>query len=251
MDKNHKVAVVTGAGRGIGAATAIRLAKDGYDVCVNYVSNKVAADNVVQQARSHNVNAISVKADIASEEDVRYLFKEVDSQLGTLSALVNNAGIIFPQSKLVDMSADRINSVLSTNVTGSFLCCQQAIKRMSIDHGGAGGVIVNVSSAAARIGSPGEYIDYAASKGAIDSLTLGLASEVAAEGIRVNCVRPGFIYTNMHASSGEPGRVDRLKNTLPLNRGGQPDEVAAAIAWLISDEASYTCGTFIDLAGGR
>ena len=149
------------------------------------------------------------------------------------------------------MSADRINSVLSTNVTGSFLCCQQAIKRMSIDHGGAGGVIVNVSSAAARIGSPGEYIDYAASKGAIDSLTLGLASEVAAEGIRVNCVRPGFIYTNMHASSGEAGRVDRLKNTLPLNRGGQPDEVAAAIAWLISDEASYTCGTFIDLAGGR
>jgi len=182
LDKNHKVAVVTGAGRGIGAATAIRLAKDGYDVCVNYVSNKVAADNVVQQARSHNVTPISVKADIASEEDVRYLFKEVDSQLGTLSALVNNAGIIFPQSKLVDMSADRINSVLSTNVTGSFLCCQQAIKRMSIDHGGAGGVIVNVSSAAARIGSPGEYIDYAASKGAIDSLTLGLASEVAAEG---------------------------------------------------------------------
>jgi NAD(P)-dependent dehydrogenase (short-subunit alcohol dehydrogenase family) len=251
LDNNHKVAVVTGSSRGIGAATAIRLAKDGYDVCVNYVSNKVAADEVAQQSRSHNVNAIAVKADVASEDEVRHLFEEVDSQLGTLSALVNNAGIIFSQSKLVDMSAERINSVLRTNVTGYFLCCQQAIKRMPTKHGVTGGAIVNVSSAAARTGSPREYIDYAASKGAIDSMTLGLASEVAAEGVRVNCVRPGFIYTDMHAAAGEPGRVDRLKSTLPLNRGGQPEEVAAAIAWLISDEASYTCGAFIDLAGGR
>jgi len=227
------------------------LASDGYDVCVNYLSNEKAANEVVRIAKACGANAISVKADVSSESEVKQLFKKAGQELGDLYALVNNAGILFRQSRVVDMSAERINQVLMTNVTGCFLCCREAIIRMSTKNGGHGGVIVNVSSAASRIGSGGEYVDYAASKGAIDTLTLGLASEVAEEGIRVNCVRPGFIYTEMHGSGGEPDRVDRLKEFVPLKRGGQPEEVAAAISWLVSSESSYTTGSFIDVSGGR
>ena len=247
----RKVAIITGSSKGIGAATAIRLASDGYDVCVNYLSNENAANEVVRIAKAYGANAISVEADVSSESDVKQLFKKVGQELGNLYVLVNNAGILFRQSRVVDMNAERINQVLMTNVTGYFLCCREAIIRMSTKNGGHGGVIVNVSSAASRIGSGGEYVDYAASKGAVDTLTLGLASEVAEEGIRVNCVRPGFIYTDMHTSGGEPNRVDRLKEFVPLKRGGQPEEVAAAISWLVSSESSYTTGSFIDVSGGR
>lgn len=247
----NKIAIITGSSKGIGAATAIRLASDGYNICVNYISNEIAAKEIVEAIQAYGVKAISVKADISSEGQVEMLFQTVDQELGKPFALVNNAGILFQQSRVVDMTAERINKVLTTNVTGYFLCCKQAITRMSTKNGGEGGVIVNVSSAASRIGSGGEYVDYAASKGAIDTLTLGLASEVAEEGIRVNCVRPGFIYTDMHKSGGEPNRVDRLKEILPLKRGGQPDEVAAAISWLVSSESSYTTGSFIDVSGGR
>ena len=247
----RKVAIITGSSKGIGAATAIRLASDGYDVCVNYLSNENAADEVALIAKSYGVNAISVKADISSETDVKQLFEKVGRELGNPYALVNNAGILFRQSRVAEMSAERIDQVLKTNVTGYFLCCKEAIIRMSTKNGGHGGVIVNVSSAASRIGSGGEYVDYAASKGAIDTLTLGLASEVAEEGIRVNGVRPGFIYTDIHKSGGEPNRVDRLKELLPLKRGGQPEEVAAAISWLVSSESSYTTGSFIEVSGGR
>lgn len=247
----NKIAIITGSSKGIGAATAIRLASDGYDIGVNYLSNEAAAKNVVETIKTYGVNAISVKADISSEKDVDMLFKKIDQELGKPFVLVNNAGILFQQGRVVDMTAERINKVLMTNVTGYFLCCKEAVARMSTNHGGQGGVIVNVSSAASRTGSGGEYVDYAASKGAIDTLTLGLASEVAEEGIRVNCVRPGFIYTDMHESGGEPNRVDRLKNSLPIKRGGQPEEVAAAISWLVSSESSYTTGSFIEVSGGR
>jgi NAD(P)-dependent dehydrogenase (short-subunit alcohol dehydrogenase family) len=246
-----KVAVITGSSRGIGAATATRLASEGYDICVNYLSDDAAANEVVGVAKSFGVQAIPVRADVSSEPEVRKLFEIVCKELGNPYALVNNAGILFQQSRVVDMSAERINKVFATNVTGYFLCCKYAIGCMSTEREGDGGVIVNVSSAASRIGSGGEYVDYAASKGAIDTLTLGLATEVADEGIRVNCVRPGFIYTDMHSSGGEPDRVDRLKAHLPLKRGGHPEEVAAAIAWLISSESSYTTGSFIDVSGGR
>jgi len=246
-----KIAIITGSSKGIGAATAVRLASDGYDICVNYLSNEVAAKNIVETVKTYGVNAISVKADISSEKEVDMLFQTVDLKLGEPFALVNNAGILFQQSPVVEMTAERINKVLMTNVTGYFLCCKEAIRRMSTKNGGQGGVIVNVSSAASRIGSGGEYVDYAASKGAVDTLTIGLASEVAAEGIRVNCVRPGFIYTDMHKSGGEPNRVDRLKDFLPIKRGGQPEEVAAAISWLVSSESSYTTGSFIEVSGGR
>lgn len=247
----NKVAVITGASRGIGAATATRLASDGFDICVNYLSNKSAAEAIVNATSSYGVKAISVQADVSSEEDVKSLFEIVDNELGKPYALINNAGILFPQARITEMDADRINKVLSTNVTGSFLCCKEAVIRMSTATGGEGGIIVNVSSAASRLGSAGEYIDYAASKGAIDTLTIGLANEVAEHGIRVNCVRPGFIYTDMHKSGGEPKRVDRLKSMLPLRRGGMPEEVAAAISWLISSESSYTTGSFIEVSGGK
>ena len=247
----NKIAIITGSSRGIGAATAIRLASDGYDICVNYLSNEVAAKSIVEKVKTYGVSAISVKADISSEKEVELLFKTVDQKLGKPFALVNNAGVLFQQSRVVEMTAERINKVLMTNVTGYFLCCKEAVNRMSTNNGGSGGVIVNVSSAASRIGSGGEYVDYAASKGAIDTLTVGLAAEVAEEGIRVNCVRPGFIYTEMHKSGGEPNRVDRLKDSLPLQRGGQPEEVASAISWLISNDSSYTTGSFIDVSGGR
>lgn len=247
----NKIAIITGSSKGIGAATAIRLAADGYDICVNYLSSESAATEVVAAAKAKGVNAIAVQADISSESQVEQLFNTVDQQLGTPFVLVNNAGILLQQSRVEAMTAERINKVLATNVTGTLLCCKQAIVRMSTQKGGCGGVIVNVSSAASRIGSGGEYVDYAASKGAVDTLTVGLASELGAEGIRVNAVRPGLIYTDIHGSAGEPNRVDRLKMSLPMQRGGSVEEVAAAISWLVSAESSYTTGAFIDVSGGR
>lgn len=246
-----KVIVVTGAGRGIGAATARLAAESGYAVCVNYRSDRAAAESVVDDIRRRGGTAIGVAADVSNEEDVVRLFATVDSALGPVTALVNNAGILERQMRVDAMDAARITRVLATNVTGTLLCAREAIRRMSTARGGHGGAIVNVSSMAARLGSPGEYVDYAASKGAVDALTIGLAQEVAQEGIRVNAVRPGIIYTDIHASGGEPGRVDRVKAFVPMRRGGQPDEVARAIMWLLSDDASYSTGTFIDVSGGR
>ncbi|MCK6265066.1 SDR family oxidoreductase [Vibrio sp. ZSDE26] len=245
-----KVVLVTGGGRGIGAATALLYASKGYTVCINYKSNSLAAESVARQIQSAGGKCITVQADVSREEDVARLFATIDKELGRLSVLVNNAGILRPQSRLVDMSADRINTILTNNVTSYFLCCREAIKRMSTRLGGKGGAIVNVSSGAARSGSPNEYIDYAASKGAVDTLTKGLSLEVAAEGIRVNCVRPGLIYTEMHADGGEANRVERLKSIIPLKRGGEPQEVAEAIYWLSSEKASFSTGNYLDLAGG-
>ncbi len=247
----NKVALVTGASRGIGRATALLLAEQGYKVAVNYLNNAQAAQEVVEQIAARGGKALAIQADVADENQVVAMFKHIADRLGPLTALVNNAGILFQQTTIENLSAERINQVLSTNVTGYFLCCREAVKVMSKKHGGQGGAIVNVSSAAARLGAPGEYVDYAASKGAVDTLTTGLALEVAPYGMRVNCVRPGLIYTEMHASGGEPGRVDRIKDHLPMRRGGQPEEVAQGIAWLLSDAASYVTGSFIDLAGGR
>lgn len=246
-----KVIIITGGSRGIGAATAGLAAERGYAVCVNYLRNRAAAEEVVRAISKAGGKAIAVSADVSSEADVTRLFETVDRELGKLSALVNNAGIIERQARLEDMDAARLNRVLATNVTACFLCAREAVRRMSTKHGGAGGAIVNVSSMAARLGAPGEYVDYAASKAAIDAMTIGLAKEVAAEGIRVNAVRPGVIYTEIHASGGEPKRVDRVKESVPMKRGGEAIEVARAILWLLSDEASYSTGTFIDVAGGR
>jgi len=245
------IALVSGASRGIGRATALLLAQEGYTVAVNYHRQRDAADEVVTAIQALGGKAFVVQADISDESQVEAMFARIDEEGLPLTALVNNAGILFQQSRVEALSAARINQVLATNVTGYFLCCREAVKRMSTQHGGQGGAIVNVSSAAARLGSPGEYVDYAASKGAVDTLTTGLSLEVAASGIRVNGVRPGFIYTEMHASGGEPGRVDRVSSAIPMQRGGQPEEVAQAIAWLLSDKASYVTGSFIDLAGGK
>jgi NAD(P)-dependent dehydrogenase (short-subunit alcohol dehydrogenase family) len=246
-----KVILITGASRGIGAATARLAAARGYAVCVNYLKNRQAAEAIVAEIEAGGGRAIAVAADVAEEAQVIRLFETVDRQLGTLTALVNNAGILEAQMRVEDMDAARLNRILAANVTGCFVCAREAVRRMSTRRGGSGGAIVNVSSAAARLGSAGEYVDYAASKGAVDTLTIGLAREVATEGIRVNAVRPGFIYTDIHASGGEPGRVDRVKEFVPMKRGGRPEEVANAILWLLSKEASYATGTFIDLAGGR
>ncbi|MFP7609430.1 SDR family oxidoreductase [Serratia quinivorans] len=246
-----KVALVTGASRGIGRATALLLARQGYAVGVNYLQNEAAAQQVVAEIESLGGRALVLRADIGDESQVQAMFSQLDATLGPIDALVNNAGILFQQSSIEQLTAERINKVLTTNVTGYFLCCRETVKRMAHRHGGQGGAIVNVSSAAARLGAPGEYIDYAASKGAVDTLTTGLALEVAAQGIRVNAVRPGLIYTEMHASGGEPGRVDRVKSSLPMQRGGTPEEVAEIIAWLLSDAASYVTGSFIEAAGGR
>jgi len=246
-----KIALVTGGSRGIGRATAILLAQMGWRVAVNYARRTDAALEVVDLIEQQGGSAFALQADIADEAQVMAMFADIDRQPGQLTALVNNAGILFQQATLEQLTAERINRVFATNVTGSFLCCREAVKRMGHHHGGSGGAIVNVSSAAARTGAPGEYVDYAASKGAMDTLTKGLSLEVAAQGIRVNGVRPGFIYTDMHADGGEPQRVDRLAPGIPMQRGGQPEEIARAIAWLLSDEASYITGTFIDAAGGR
>jgi NAD(P)-dependent dehydrogenase (short-subunit alcohol dehydrogenase family) len=247
----NKVIVITGGSRGIGAATAQLAAVQGYAVCINYVHNRNAADAVVAAIENSGGKALAVQADIASEADVVRLFETVDRSFGAVSALVNNAGILEHQMRVEEMDAARLNRIFATNVTGSFLCAREAVRRMSTRHGGAGGAIVNISSIAARLGAPGEYVDYAASKGAIDSMTIGLSREVAAEGIRVNGVRPGVIYTEIHASGGEPGRVERVKDTVPMKRGGNAVEVAHAIMWLLSDQASYATGTFIDVTGGR
>ena len=245
------VLIVTGGSRGIGAATALIAGRNGYAVCVNYLKNEEAAEKIVNEINSNGGRAIAVCDDISLEEEVVDLFQTVDVQLGTVSALVNNAGILETQMRIADMDAARLNRVFLTNITGSFLCAREAVKRMSRKNGGNGGAIVNVSSAAARLGSPGEYVDYAASKGAIDTFTIGLAREVAEEGIRVNAVRPGIIDTDIHASGGEPGRVDRIKGTIPMKRGGSPEEVARAIMWLLSGESSYTTGALLDVSGGR
>ena len=243
--------IVTGASRGIGAATARLAADQGYAVCVNYLKHKEPAYAIVDAITAGGGQAIAVAADVAREAEVADLFKSVDAQLGAVSALVNNAGILESQQRVEEMDADRLTRIFTVNVIGCFLCAREAVRRMSSRHGGRGGAIVNVSSAASRLGSAGEYVDYAASKGAIDTFTIGLSREVAAEGIRVNAVRPAFIYTDIHESGGEPGRVDRIKDSIPMKRGGRPEEVAQAIMWLLSEEASYTTGTFIDLAGGK
>jgi len=243
--------LVTGGGRGIGAATSRMAAARGFDVCVNYVRDADSAGRVVDDCRRAGVRAIAVRADVAVEDDVVRLFETIDRDLGPLAGLVNNAGILETQMRVDRMDAGRIARIFAANVTGTILCCREAVRRMSTRHGGAGGSIVNVSSVAARTGAPGEYVDYAAAKGAVDVLTVGLSKEVAEEGVRVNAVRPGFIYTDIHASGGEPGRVDRVKAFVPMKRGGRPEEVAAAVLWLLSGEASYCTGAFIDAAGGR
>jgi len=245
------IVIVTGGSRGIGAATARLAATRGYAVCVNYRSNIGAADQVVSAITRSGGRAIAVQADLSVEADVVRLFETCDREFGRLTALVNNAGILETQSRVENIDAARLQRVFATNVTGAFICAREAVKRMSTKHGGRGGAIVNVSSAASRIGGAEEYVDYAASKGAIDTLTLGLSKEVATEGIRVNAVRPGVIRTEIHASGGEPGRVDRVKASVPMQRGGEADEVAKAILWLLSDEASYTTGAFIEVSGGR
>jgi NAD(P)-dependent dehydrogenase (short-subunit alcohol dehydrogenase family) len=245
------VLIVTGGGRGIGAATARLAARRGYAVCLSYLENRLAAEAVVHSIRADGGRAEAVAADVAHEADVSRLFETSDTLLGPLSGLVNNAGILEQQMRVDEMDAARLERVFKTNVIGAFSCAREAVKRLSTRYGGRGGAIVNVSSAAARLGSPNEYVDYAASKGAIDTLTIGLAREVAEEGIRVNAVRPGFIYTDMHARGGEPNRVERVKALVPMKRGGTAEEVARAILWLLSEEATYTTGSFIEVAGGR
>jgi NAD(P)-dependent dehydrogenase (short-subunit alcohol dehydrogenase family) len=245
------VIVITGASRGIGAATAVLAAERGYRVCVNYRSSADEAAQVLARIEKSGGTALAVRADISIESEVIELFKRVANEMGPVSALVNNAGILERQMRLEDMSSDRIHRVLLTNVLGSMLCAREAVRRMSTRNGNRGGAIVNLSSRAAVLGSPNEYVDYASSKAAIDAFTVGLAKEVASEGIRVNAVRPGIIDTGMHASGGEPGRVARLQSSIPLQRGGLPEEVAQAILWLLSDEASYTTGALLDVAGGR
>ena len=245
------VVLITGASRGIGAATAVLAAARGYAVCVNYRANAEAAHEVTASINDAGGRAVAVQGDVAVESDVVRVFETCDSKLGRLTALVNNAGILETQMRVDAMDAARLQRVLATNVTGAFCCAREAVKRMSTRYGGSGGAIVNLSSRASVLGSPGEYVDYAASKAAVDTLTIGLAQEVATEGIRVNAIRAGIIYTDIHASGGEPGRVDRMKATVPMRRGGTAEEVAQAILWLMSDQASYTTGAFLDVSGGR
>jgi len=243
--------LITGGSRGIGAATARLAAAQGYDVALSYVSDEAAAASVVADVEAAGRRGLAVRTDVSDPAQVAALFDAIDATFGRLDALVNNAGILSLQSRLEDLAFDRMQRVFAVNAIGPMLCAQQAIKRMSHRHGGHGGSIVNVSSAAARLGSPNEYVDYAASKGALETFTTGLAKELAREGIRVNCVRPGHIYTEMHASGGEPGRVDRVKDSIPMGRGGEPDEVARAILWLSGAEASFVTGTFLDVTGGK
>ena len=245
------VVLISGGSRGIGAATAALAAARGYAVCVNYRSNAEAADAVVAAIAKSGGTAIALQGDVSVESDVVRLFETCDARLGRLTALVNNAAILETQTRVESVDAARLQRILATNVTGAFMCAREAVRRMSTKHGGSGGAIVNLSSRASVLGSPGEYVDYAASKAAVDTLTIGLSQEVAAEGIRVNAVRAGIIYTEIHASGGEPGRVDRMKAFVPMRRGGTAEEVAKAILWLLSDEASYTTGTFLDVSGGR
>lgn len=250
MDSKGTV-LVTGASRGIGAACVRLLARDGYDVAINYARSADAADALAQEVRAAGRQAVTVKADVGVEAEVISMFRALDAQMPPLAGLVNNAGILFAKARLDEMGPDRINDTLRVNVTGSFMCAREAIRRMSTKYGGNGGSIVNLSSAAARIGSPNEFIDYAASKGAIDAMTLGLSKEVGGEGIRVNAVRPGLIHTDIHASSGQPDRIERLQQFVPMGRGGSAEEVAQAVVWLISPAASYVTGALVDVAGGR
>jgi NAD(P)-dependent dehydrogenase (short-subunit alcohol dehydrogenase family) len=243
--------LITGASRGIGAATAILAASQGWQVAVNYAANSLAADGVVRQIRAAGGVAIAVQADVSIEADVLRLFEMVDAKLGRLDGLVNNAGVVDVAQRVDEMSVARLERMWATNITSSFVCAREGVRRMSTKHGGAGGAIVNVSSAASRLGSPGQYVDYAASKAAIDTFTLGLAKEVAAEGIRVNAIRPGIIETDIHASGGEPDRAQRMAVHVPMQRAGSADEIAQAICWLLSDAASYTTGAILDVAGGR
>src|SRR3954471_14311237 len=246
-----KVMIVTGGGRGIGAATARLAAKDGYAVCINYLRDRASAEKVVAEIEKAKGKAIAVRGDVSIEPDVLNIFQQTDRALGRVTVLVNNAGIVDRGMRVELMTGARLARMFAINVTGSFLCAREAVKRMSKKHGGAGGAIVNVSSIAAKLGSPGDYVDYAASKGAIDTFTIGLAKEVAAEGIRVNAVRPGVIRTEIHAISGDPARVERIGQAAPLQRAGEPEEVARAILWLASDEASYLTGAIVDVSGGR
>jgi len=245
------IALVTGGSRGIGAATCMRLAADGYDVCFSYHKDEVAARNVSEAIEKQGQKYLAVKADVASSDDVEKLFRHCDETFGSLTALVNNAGIVGAKARIDEIDLQRFERMMAVNVRGTFLCCKAAVLRMSTRHGGRGGNIVNVSSVASRLGSPGEYVDYAASKGAVDVLTMGLAKEVATERIRVNAVRPGIIDTDIHASGGQPDRVARFAPLIPMQRGGSADEVAAAIAWLVSERASYITGTTLDVSGGR
>jgi NAD(P)-dependent dehydrogenase (short-subunit alcohol dehydrogenase family) len=247
----QRTVLVTGASRGIGAATARLAAQRGYAVAINYVRDEAAAHRLKAELEKAGARAVAVPGDVSVEADVLRMFETVDRALGRLTALVNNAGIVDVSTRVENMTAARLQRMLAVNVVGSFLCAREAIKRMAPRHGGEGGAIVNLSSAAAKLGSPGDYVDYAASKGAIDTFTVGLAKEIAADRIRVNGVRPGVIRTEIHASSGDPARVDRIGATAPLARAGEPEEVARAILWLLSDEASYITGTMLDVSGGR
>ena len=248
---DNKVLLVTGGSRGIGAATALQAARQGWAVAVNYRGNSLAADEVVRDIRAAGGSAITVQADVADEAQVLRMFEKVDAKLGRLNGLVNNAGVVDVSARVDEMSLARWRRMFDINVIGSLLCAREAVRRMSTRHGGEGGVIVNLSSAAARLGSPGQYVDYAAAKGAIDAFTIGLAKEVAGEGIRVNAVRPGLIETEIHASGGLPNRVKDLQHQVPMQRGGTAEEVAQAIVWLLSDAASYTTMSLIDVSGGR
>ena len=239
------VMIVTGGSRGIGAATARLAAARGYKVCINYVKQRETAESLARE-----IGGIAVACDVAKEEDVLRLFREAD-RLGRLSVLVNNAGVVDVPARVDEMTVARLERMFDINITGAFLCAREAVKRMSKKHGGAGGSIVNISSIAARIGAPGQYVDYAAAKAAVDTLTIGLSKEVGAEGIRVNAIRPGVIKTDIHASGGDPGRADRIGATAPLQRAGEAEEIARAVLWLASDEASYTAGAILDITGGR
>lgn len=243
--------LITGGSRGVGAATARLAAAQGYDVAISYVANEAAALGVVADVQSLGRRGLAIRADSADPEQLARLFAAIDENFGRIDVLVNNAAIIAPQSRFEDIDVARMQRIFATNTIGPMLCAQHAVKRMSTRHGGKGGSVINVSSGAARLGSPNEFVDYAASKGALESFTIGLSKEVAREAIRVNCIRPGHIYTDMHASGGEPGRVDRVKESIPMGRGGQPEEVARAILWLAGEDASFVTGTFLDVTGGK
>jgi NAD(P)-dependent dehydrogenase (short-subunit alcohol dehydrogenase family) len=247
----EQVLLITGGSRGIGAATALLAAQRGFAVAVNYASNSLAADEVVRAIRDQGGRAMSVQADVGDEAQVKAMFEKVDAKFGPLGALVNNAGVVDVQARVDEMTVARLERMLRINVIGSFVCAREAVRRMSTRHGGSGGAIVNLSSAAARLGSPGQYVDYAASKGAIESFTIGLAKEVAEEGIRVNAVRPGLHSTEIHASGGMPDRAFQLASSVPMKRTGSAQEVANGIVWLLTEEASYVTGTFLDITGGR
>ncbi len=249
--KLRETILITGGSRGIGAATATLAAQRGYDVAITYHRDRRAAETIVERIREHGARALAIQGDVSSESDVEGIFGRVDDELGRISVLVNNAGVLGRQTTLDEMDLERVQRTLLVNIVGVFLCCRAAVRRMAFRHGGKGGRIVNLSSVAARLGAPREFIDYAASKGAVDSMTVGLADEVAAEGIRVNAVRPGLIHTDIHALSGDPDRVEKLKGKVPMARGGHADEVARAVLWLASEESSYTTASFIDVAGGR